>query len=207
MISALSIPCRHRRAAEVAVAELALDDDQRHAFVGDLDCVRVAELVRSEAPADSGGGSRSAQLGSGGRARPEASAGRPLMTQKSGPMGSSCRVEPRLQLLPGPFVHADFAPSATFAVADQERAAAMVEIRLAERKRFLDAETGSPEHGDEAARTPGMDSITGGAHDRPDLLDVRWLRRIADALVAWRTSRMCRSPEVHGSVEEERDGR
>jgi hypothetical protein len=83
----------------------------------------------------------------------------------------------------------------------------MVEIRLAERKRFLDAETGSPEHGDEAARTPGMDSITGGAHDRHDLLDTRWVRRIADALVAWRTSRMCSSPEVHGSVEEERDGR
>jgi hypothetical protein len=83
----------------------------------------------------------------------------------------------------------------------------MVEIRLAERKRFLDAETGSPEHGDEAARTPGMDSITGGAHDRHDLLDTRWVRRIADALVAWRTPRMCSSPEVHGSVEEERDGR
>jgi hypothetical protein len=59
----------------------------------------------------------------------------------------------------------------------------MVEIRLAERKRFLDAETGSPEHGDEAARPPGMDSITGGAHDRHDLLDVRWVRRIADALL------------------------
>jgi hypothetical protein len=35
-----------------------------------------------------------------------------------------------------------------------------------------------------------MDSITGGAHDRHDLLDVRWFRRIADALVARRTSRM-----------------
>ena len=35
-----------RSDAEVAVAELALDDDQRHAFAGELDGVRVPELVR-----------------------------------------------------------------------------------------------------------------------------------------------------------------
>jgi hypothetical protein len=34
---------------EVAVAELALDDDQRNAFVRHLDGVRVAQLVRGEA--------------------------------------------------------------------------------------------------------------------------------------------------------------
>ena len=32
--------------AEVAVAELALDDDQRHTFASHLAGVRVAELVR-----------------------------------------------------------------------------------------------------------------------------------------------------------------
>jgi hypothetical protein len=131
------------------MAELALDDDQRHAFMGHLDCVGVAELVRSEAPADSGGGSRSAQPGSGGRARPVASAGRAVDDRKrAGRWAARAAYRARLQLLPGPFVHADFAPSAAFALADQERAAAMLEIRLAERKRCLDAETGSPEHGD-----------------------------------------------------------
>ena len=40
--------------AEVGVSELALDDDQRDAFAGHLDGVRVAELVRREAPADAG---------------------------------------------------------------------------------------------------------------------------------------------------------
>jgi hypothetical protein len=40
--------------AEVAVAELALDDDQRHAFAGQLDGVRVSELVRLEVPPDTG---------------------------------------------------------------------------------------------------------------------------------------------------------
>src|SRR5215217_9435650 len=36
--------------AEVGVAELALDDGQWHAFAGHFDGVRVAELVRREAP-------------------------------------------------------------------------------------------------------------------------------------------------------------
>ena len=49
--------------AEVAVAELALDDDQRDAFAGHLDGVGVAELVRSEAASDAGGGGGAAQLG------------------------------------------------------------------------------------------------------------------------------------------------
>jgi hypothetical protein len=40
--------------AEVAVAELALDHDQRHAFARRFDRVRVSELVRREAPPDTG---------------------------------------------------------------------------------------------------------------------------------------------------------
>jgi hypothetical protein len=36
----------HGRDPEVAVAELALDDDERHAFAGQLDSVRVAKFVR-----------------------------------------------------------------------------------------------------------------------------------------------------------------
>ena len=39
--------------AEVAVAELALNDDERHAFARQLNGVRVAELVRREATANS----------------------------------------------------------------------------------------------------------------------------------------------------------
>jgi hypothetical protein len=64
-----------RSDAEVAVAELALDDDQRHAFASELDGMRVPELVRREAPTDAGR--------EGGPA--------PLMTQNSGPTGSSTR--------------------------------------------------------------------------------------------------------------------
>ena len=44
--------------AEVAVPQLALDDDQRYAFAGHLDGVGVAQLVWDEAAPDSrrGGG-------------------------------------------------------------------------------------------------------------------------------------------------------
>ena len=43
-----------RRDAEVAVAELALDDDQRHALARELNSMGVPELVRREAPPDAG---------------------------------------------------------------------------------------------------------------------------------------------------------
>ena len=50
---------------EVAVAKLALDEHERYTFVGQFFRVRVAELVRGEAPADASGfRGRRAQLGS-----------------------------------------------------------------------------------------------------------------------------------------------
>ena len=48
------------------MAELALDDDQRHALAGHLDRVRVAELVWREPPPHAGLASDAAQLGAGG---------------------------------------------------------------------------------------------------------------------------------------------
>jgi hypothetical protein len=53
--------------AEVAVAELALDNNERHALVRRLDGVRVAELVGREAPANARGCGRTAQLCTRGR--------------------------------------------------------------------------------------------------------------------------------------------
>src|SRR3990170_1404456 len=49
--------------AEVGVAELALDDDQRHALAGHLDGVRVAQLVRRKAPPYAGLARDASQLG------------------------------------------------------------------------------------------------------------------------------------------------
>jgi hypothetical protein len=56
------------------VAELALDDDQRHTFTCHLDGVGMPELVWGEAPADSGSDGRPAELRSGRGARPRSAA-------------------------------------------------------------------------------------------------------------------------------------
>jgi hypothetical protein len=55
-----------RRDAEVAVAKLTLDDDERHALVGHLNSVRMAKLMRSEHPAHSSGGRGAPKLRAGG---------------------------------------------------------------------------------------------------------------------------------------------
>jgi hypothetical protein len=52
--------------AKVAVAQLALDDDERDALVRHLDGVGVAELMRREAPANACGCGCAAELGAGG---------------------------------------------------------------------------------------------------------------------------------------------
>ena len=52
------------------MAELALDDDQRHAFASELDGMRVPELVRREAPTDASRDGGPAQLRSGSRTGP-----------------------------------------------------------------------------------------------------------------------------------------
>src|SRR5918993_675847 len=54
-----------RRDAEVAVAELALDDDERYAFASHLDGVGVPQLMRGESSADPRCGGRAPQLGAG----------------------------------------------------------------------------------------------------------------------------------------------
>jgi hypothetical protein len=53
----------HGRDAEVAMPELALDDDQRYAFASHLDRVSVPKLVWREAAPHSRGGGGAPQLG------------------------------------------------------------------------------------------------------------------------------------------------
>jgi hypothetical protein len=55
-----------RRDAEIAVAQLTLDDDERHALPRELDGMGVPELVRGEAPADACFDGRLAQICSRG---------------------------------------------------------------------------------------------------------------------------------------------
>jgi hypothetical protein len=57
------------------VAELALNDVERHALAGELDGVRVAQLVRREAAPDPRVGSEPAKLNTHVGARPWAARG------------------------------------------------------------------------------------------------------------------------------------
>src|ERR671923_1355574 len=98
----------------VGVAELALDDDQRHALAGHLDGVRVAQLVRREASPHAGLAGDPSQLGAGGGGPPGPSAGGAVDDAEQRADGQlDARLEPRRELLPGPVVHADLAAAAT----------------------------------------------------------------------------------------------
>jgi hypothetical protein len=48
------------------------------------------------------------------------------------------QIDPPLQVLPSPLVHADFAAAAALAAADEQRAATVVEVGLGERQRLVD---------------------------------------------------------------------
>lgn len=73
------------------MAELTLDDVDRHAFASKLGRMRVTKLVRREPPPDPGVSGKLAQLGSrGGRGHRRPRVG-PSMTQNNGPGGSDTR--------------------------------------------------------------------------------------------------------------------
>ena len=171
------------------MAELALNDDERQALVRHLDGVGVAELVRCEASPNAGERRGVAQLLSGRARGPGAPAG---------PSGENAEqradrqldadVQPLLQLLPGPVVHANLAATAALAAADEDRAAAGVEVSLGERERFVDTQTGAPEHDDHSAHPQAMGRGAGLAHDGDDLLNGGRIGGIAPTLVARRSA-------------------
>jgi hypothetical protein len=111
------------------------------------------------------------------------------MTQNSGPERQlEPRFEPGLQLVPAPGIHADFAASATLAASDEEGAAALIEIALGEGERFLDAQAGAPQDHDQGAQAAAVVVVAGGAHDDDDLLHLGRVGRMAEALVARRST-------------------
>jgi hypothetical protein len=59
-----------------------------------------------------------------------------------------------------------------------------IEVRLAERKRLLDAQATTPENDDQRTQTPAMTVITGLAHHGDDLLDSRRVGWVPYSLVA-----------------------
>jgi hypothetical protein len=109
--------------------------------------VRVPQLVRREAPPDTGRDRRPAKVGSGGGAGPVVTARRARENAEERPDGKfDSRLEPRLELGPSPCAHADLATASALAATNQHCAATLIEIGLGERERLLDAQPGAPEN-------------------------------------------------------------
>jgi hypothetical protein len=120
--------------------QLALDDVERHALAGQLECVRVAQLVRREPAPDARPRRAAAELAADSRGRPRPPAGAAVDDAEQRPDGQlGPRGEPGAQVFSAPLVHAHLAPAAALAATNQERAAALVEVVLHERQRLLDA--------------------------------------------------------------------
>jgi hypothetical protein len=119
--------------------------------------------------------------------------------------------EPGRQLLPAPGVHADLAPTATLALAHEQRPPPCIEVALAQRERLLDAEPGAPEHDDQRPQASAVAIVGSSAHHRDDFLDGRRVGGIELPLVAGRATGVVarqgcgRSPPT-GGIERSRDG-
>ena len=81
-----------------------------------------------------------AQVRAGSRAGPRSAAGGTIDDAEQRTDGhTEAPADPGLQFFPTPRVHADLAAAAAFAVTDEQRAAAVIQIDLGERERFLNA--------------------------------------------------------------------
>ncbi len=76
-------------------------------------------------------------------------------------------------MVPAPLVHPDLAALVALSVAHEQRAAALVEIRLGERERLLDSQPAPPENDDQAAQAVTVDVLSSRANDGDDFLDAR----------------------------------
>jgi hypothetical protein len=67
----------------------------------------------------------------------------------------------------------------------RNRASARIQVAFGQRERLADAQPGAPQHDDQTAKPDSVGVIAGGAHDRDDLLDSRWIGGISQPFVAW----------------------
>ena len=101
------------------MSELPLDAYERNALVGHLHRVSVPELMRRESSADACCRGRVVQLFACGRGLPPPPGGRPMdHAQHGADRKLATDLEPWLELLPRPAVHADRASLAALTAPD-----------------------------------------------------------------------------------------
>jgi hypothetical protein len=129
--------------------------------------------------------------------------------QQSADRQGGAQVQPRLDLLPSPAVHADLATLAALAASHEDRAGAAVKVAFGEGERLADAQAGAPQDHDQRPQAQPVRGVAGAAHDRNDLLDRRRIGGIMAALVARRaaavvTGHRGRRTATAGGVEQHR---
>jgi hypothetical protein len=160
----------HRGDAEVGMSQLALDDDQRDLLVGQLDSVRMAQLMRRKSTPDARRGGSSSQLAARGRLLPRPAGIRTVNHAQQRADGQpDAQPLPGFELLPRPAVHPDLATPVAFAVADKHGAAAGVEVGLSERERLADPHPRPPQQHDQRAQP---DTVGAGPGDGRLVIDV-----------------------------------
>ena len=141
----------------VGVPELPLDDVQRHALAGELERMRVPQLVWPESAPNPGACGDPAELTAHRRGRPRSPASGAVDNAEQGShrqLGS--HGQSWAKLFPAPPVYPYLAPSAALALADLHRTTPLVEVILAQRERFLDAQPRAPEHHDHRTQRPSV---------------------------------------------------
>jgi hypothetical protein len=91
---------------------------------------------------------------------------------------------------PAPAVHADLATPSSLAATDEQGTASLIEVGLSKGQRFLNAQPGSPQDHDQPTQPTAVRTVTGGAHDDNDLFHLRRISRMAQTLVARRSTGM-----------------
>src|SRR4051794_31404842 len=100
----------------------------------------------SKPPTDARGDGRPTQLSASGRGRPLATTRATVdHAEQWADRKPDTKREPRLEFVPAPRVHADFAAASAFAATHEQRAAPVIKVGFSEGQRFLDAQAGAPE--------------------------------------------------------------
>ena len=149
--------------------------------------MRVPQLVRRESAPNPGACGDPAELTAHRRGRPRSPASGAVDNAEQGShrqLGSHGQSWPKL--FPAPPVHPYLAPSAALALAHLHRTTPLVEVILAQRERFLNAQPRAPEHHDHRTQPPSVAIGDRVAHYRDDLIDGGRVRRVAHPLVARR---------------------